>query len=305
MGESTRVVVAGGTAVGLLFRVEEPPRPGETVVAESMVYIDGGKGAGQAIGVARLGTESALISAVGDDALGTRLMNLLERERVDATGVAVIPDTGSMLGMVVIDDQGENQIVVALNAMSAMAASHVQDQEDLIGGARCCLVSLEIPFGVARRTLALAREHGVTTILNPAPAPSPDEAASLAPLADFITPNETEARSMLGADGDDETVARRLIELGAGAVAMTLGAEGALLIDGDGMTPVPTPFVPAEDIVDTAGAGDAFNAAFAVALAHGRVAAEAVAFGCEAGSRIVQGPGFVEALHTWEGLALD
>lgn len=301
-----RIVVAGGTAVGLLFRVESPPHPGETIIAHSMVYIDGGKGAGQAIGVRRLGSPTSLISAVGDDALGNRLLNLLTREDIDASAVSVIEGEGSMLGMVLVDDKGENQIVVALNAMSHLSAERVRQHESIIAQSECCLVSLEIPFGAALETLTLARKHGVTTILNPAPAPSPAETALLAPVSDFITPNETEGRSMIDdPEADDESVARRLMELGAGAVAMTLGSDGALLVDGSCTERIPTPQVDPANIADTAGAGDAFNAAFAVAIARGKSPIDASRLGCEAGSRIVQGPGFVEALHTWEGFSID
>lgn len=297
--------MAGGTAVGMLLNVAKPPDPGETVVAKRMAYIDGGKAAGQAIGIARLGADTFLVSALGDDALGDRLRALLSRENVDSTGVVTIPGEGSMLGIVVIDEQGENQIVVALNAMDKLTPELVRAQEPVIAKTDYCLVSLEMPADAALETLVVARESGVTTVLNPAPAPSSDVARELAPLADYISPNETEAAAMIGEEGEDEDLARRLIGLGAGAVAMTLGARGALYVDSETVDRVPAVEVDQGDIVDTAGAGDAFNAAFVVALAKGKSPTEACSWGCEAGSRIVQGPGFVEALHTWEGLQIS
>jgi len=298
------VSVAGGTAVGLLLRVDRPPAPGETVLANDMVYIDGGKAAGQAVGVARLGLRTSLLSALGDDALATRLRTLLDREGVDCTGVTTIEGAGTMLGIVVIDADGENQIVVALNALGMLTVDHIKANEETIADSDICLVSLEIPIAAAEETLRLARKHGVTTILNPAPAPTEEDGRSLVALSDYITPNQTEAVALTGMEGDPETLSRELLERGAGAVAMTLGAEGALYVSPEGSNRIPSPVVDPADIVDTAGAGDAFNAAFAVALAKGASPLDACRWGCEAGSRIVQGPGFMEALHTWEGFTV-
>jgi ribokinase len=166
-------------------------------------------------------------------------------------------------------------------------------------------VSLELPIDSAIAALTIARNAGVTTVLNPAPAPPLQRAAELISLSDVITPNETEAAELVGTSGDPTSLAERLLELGAGCVAMTLGADGVLFVDSSGGTRVPAPVVPPERIVDTAGAGDGFNAAFCVALVRGHSYLDACAYGVEGGSRIIQGVGIVEALDLWADFAIQ
>lgn len=299
--EHPYIAVVGGTGIGLLLTVPGLPRPGQTVVAGTMTYIDGGKAAGQAIAVARLGAPVRLVSAVGDDVLGDRLYRLLTEENVDLRATYRLAGESTMLAAVQVDAGGENTIVVALNAMSAFGPEQVEEVADVIRGARICLVSLEVPVDSAVRALRIARKAGVTTVLNPAPAPDPNRAEELIALSDIITPNETEAAALVGDDSDGEPVelARALRARGAGAVVMTLGAAGALVIDGDRATRVAAPVVPIEQMVDTTGAGDAFNSALVVALTRGHDLVTAARFGTEGGSRVIQGQGIVPALDKW------
>lgn len=299
MSGSKPISVVGGTGVGLLFTMPWLPRAGQTVLASTMTYIDGGKAAGQAMAIARLGARVELVSAIGTDALGDRLHAWLVREHVGLTGLARLEGESSMLAAVEVDAAGENSIVVALNAMAAFGPDRLREHGPVIAGSKLCLVSLEVPVDAALEALRIARAAGVTTVLNPAPAPPAERAAELIALSDVITPNETEAAELVGTSGTPEALAARLLELGAGSVAMTLGADGVLYAGAEGSTRVPAPFVPPEAIVDTAGAGDGFNAAFCVALTRGHRPLQACAFGVEGGARVIQGEGIVAALDQW------
>ncbi len=299
------ISVVGGTGIGLLFRMTDLPKDGQTVLATDMTYIDGGKAAGQAMAIARLAEPVELISAIGDDPLGDRLHAWLVRENVGRTGLARMPDQASMLAAVEVGAGGENRIVVALNAMAAVDAEMIRRTASVIAGSSLCLVSLEVSIEAASEALAVAREAGVTTVLNPAPAPSREDAVRLIPLSDVVTPNETEAAAMVGLDGTPEELAGALLAMGAGSVALTLGASGVLVADREMVQRIPAPVVRPEDIVDTTGAGDGFNAAMCVALARGHGLRDACRYGVQGGSLIVQGEGIVAALDRWRGFTID
>jgi ribokinase len=299
------ISVVGGTGVGLLFTMPSLPSAGQTVLAGTMTYIDGGKAAGQAMAIARLHNKVELISAIGDDPLGDRLHAWLVREGVGLAGLARLEGESSMLAAVEVDARGENSIVVALNAMDAFGPEQLSRYRSVIAASSLCLVSLELPIDSAIEALRIARDAGVMTVLNPAPAPPSDRSAELIALSDVITPNETEAAALAGMAGEPEVLASRLLELGAGSVVITLGADGVLLADPSGVTQVPAPFVPPESIVDTAGAGDGFNAAFCVALTRGHSMPRACAFGVEGGARIIQGEGIVDALDQWADFVIE
>lgn len=281
------------------------PRAGQTVLASTMTYIDGGKAAGQAMAIARLHATVELISAIGDDPLGDRLHAWLMRERVGLAGLARLDGESSMLAAVEVDAGGENSIVVALNAMAAFGPDRLATYRSVIADSSLCLVSLELPIDSAIEALRIARAAGVATVLNPAPAPPRERAAELIGLSDVITPNETEAAELVGRSGSPEELAVSLLELGAGSVAMTLGADGVLFVDASGATRVPAPLVPPTSIVDTAGAGDGFNAAFCVALTRGHSRLRACSFGVEGGARIIQGKGIVDALDQWSDFLIE
>lgn len=305
MTNSKPISVVGGTGVGLLLTMPNLPRAGQTVLASTMTYIDGGKAAGQAMAIARLGGRVELVSAIGDDVLGDRLHAWLMRENVGLTGLVRLDDESSMLAAVEVDAGGENSIVVALNAMAAFSPERLETRRAVIADSGLCLVSLELPVESAVGALRIARESGVMTVLNPAPAPRREWAAELVGLSDVITPNQTEAAELIGRSGTPEELAGQLLELGAGSVAMTLGPDGVLFADASGATRVPAPVVPPASIVDTAGAGDGFNAAFCVALTRGHSRLQACSFGVEGGSRIIQGKGIVEALDQWSDFTIE
>lgn len=294
-----RIVVVGAAGVGLVFSVPRIPDSGETLIASAVRIMSGGKSANQAIGAACLGAQVALISAVGRDALAGVVKEALESHGVDSTGLVVFQAGTTMVGAVLVEASGENRIALAPGVLDALTPDQVTMHEELIAEADLCLVGLDgMPSAPAIEALHIARRHGVRTVFNPAPAPSSADIRALLSSSDYITPNESEAAAMCGESAPPEELARQLQALGATNVVITLGARGVHLATDDESQTVPTS--PVSHVVDTSGAGDAFNAAFAVSLARGLSAAEACIQSCRAASLIVQGPGFVDALHLWE-----
>jgi ribokinase len=272
-----RVAVVGSYGVGLTWVSARTPERGETVVGSGFHIDHGGKGSNQAVGAARLGAEVSLLTAVGADVFGDAAFDLWREEGVDAEAV-VHSALATMAGAILVEAGGDNRIVITPGALTALDPTHVEAFATSIEAADVCLVQLEIPVQTAHRALELARAGSVRTILNPAPAPQEPLPGELLQLVDYLTPNETEAAAL-----GDLAAAR--------TVVLTLGADGAR-VGGE--------HVPAyrADAVDTTGAGDAFNAAFAVALAEGRADLDAVRWGCAAGAHMVEHEGVVPGLPT-------
>jgi ribokinase len=269
-----RVAVVGSYGVGLTVELDRVPNAGETIVGRTFRTDHGGKGSNQAIGAARLGAEVDFLTAVGDDAFGHAAIALWEEEGVRAE--AILAPAATMTAPILVEPSGENRIVVVPGALEHLTAAHVDSFSDRIAGADVCVVQLEIPVWTALYALEVATAAGVRAILNPAPAP----AEPIAPRCDYVTPNETEAAAVRDCDA---------------TLVLTLGDEGAEL-RGER--------IPAfsANVVDTTGAGDAFTAAFAVALAEGKDEREAVRWGCAAGAHMVEHHGVVPGLPTRDQL---
>jgi ribokinase len=265
-----RVAIVGSYGVGLTVELDRVPDAGETVVGRTFRRDHGGKGSNQAVGCARLGAEVDFLTAIGDDAFGHDAVALWQEEGVRAE--AVVLPAATMSAPIFVEPSGQNRIVIVPGALALLAREHVDAFAERIAAADVCVVQLEIPVDTALYALEVARHAGVRTILNPAPAPR----QPIAPEVDYLTPNETEADAVRGARG---------------TVVLTLGEQGARL--GDELVPA---FRAA--VVDTTGAGDAFTAAFAVALAEGRSDLDAVRWGCAAGAHMVEHPGVVPGLPT-------
>jgi ribokinase len=269
-----RVAVVGSYGVGLTVELDRVPNAGETIVGRTFRTDHGGKGSNQAIGAARLGAEVDFLTAVGDDAFGHAAIALWQEEGVRAE--AILAPAATMIAPILVEPSGENRIVVVPGALEHLTAAHVDSFSDRIAGADVCVVQLEIPVWTALYALEVATAAGVRAILNPAPAP----AEPIAPRCDYVTPNETEAAAVRDCDA---------------TLVLTLGDEGAEL-RGER--------IPAfsANVVDTTGAGDAFTAAFAVALAEGKDEREAVRWGCAAGAHMVEHHGVVPGLPTRDQL---
>jgi len=259
-----RVCVLGSLNMDLVVHTPEFPRPGETVLGATFQVHPGGKGANQAVAAARLGARTALIGAVGADEWGNELRSKLAGEGVDFEHVIRLPAEATGVGVITITPDGENAIVVASGANMALTPDHVDAAREEIVGASALLLQNEVPAAVNLRAAEIARAADVRVIWNAAPAVDVDP--ELLALVDVLVVNRAEARALAGLADDEDVspsgIARRLYSRGAGLVAITLGAEGALLFDGETVTKEPAPEV---EVVDTVAAGDAFVAALVVA----------------------------------------
>ncbi len=280
---TTRIAVTGSLNMDLVVRSPRIPSPGETIIGTTYQQIPGGKGANQAVAAARLGAQVSMLGRLGRDAFGDQLLEGLAAAGIDRTFVVQDRDAPTGVALIVVDDAGQNSIVVASGANMHLSPQDVDAAKGAIAGADVLLLQLEIPLETVICAAEVARRHGITVILNPAPArPLPERLLS---LVHVLVPNESETALLTGTSIENVdqagSAAAALVQLGVGAVVLTLGARGALLAQG-GITQV----VPAFQVqpVDTTAAGDAFVAGLAVALAEGMALADAVRWGNAAGA---------------------
>jgi len=285
------IVILGVFVADTAYRAARQPRMGETILGDSFALGPGGKGSNQSVAAARAGGDVTFITRLGQDTFADMALATWARAGVKT---AVTQDAGSYTGAAYIfvdSATGDNAIIVAPGAAASISESDIDAQAALIGRAGVFVTQLEQPLPAALRALQIAREGGVTTILNPAPA-APLPTGMLA-LCDYVTPNESEAEALTGLPvttvAEAEAAARALRAMGAGAAVITLGAQGALFHDGTQTVHVPA--VNAGPVVETTGAGDAFNGGFAVALAEGADPVAAVRFGCATAGISVTRPG--------------
>ncbi|MDR5808834.1 ribokinase [Caballeronia sp. LZ019] len=277
---SGSVVILGIYVTDLAFRAQRMPLLGETVAGSAFAMGPGGKGSNQAVAAARAGADVIFCTRIGNDAFGKIAQETWAAEGITSRAT-VVNEVATGAAHIYVDEiTGGNAIIVAAGAAGTLGPQDVDAIEADIARAAVFVTQLEQPIPAARRGLELARKHGVTTVFNPAPAlPLADD---IFPLCDYITPNETEAAALTGITVSSVNDARRaatiLLEKGASAAIITLGAAGALL-----HTANESVLVPAFDcgrVVETAGAGDGFTGGFAAALARGDSPIEAVRFGC-------------------------
>lgn len=297
---AARIVVLGSVNIDLVIRTARLPRPGETVLGGQFYQAHGGKGANQAVAAARAAREPVvLIAAVGDDAFGRHALEQFARENLDARYIKVVRDQPSGVALILVDHAGENLISVASGANAHLTPDDVDAVPDAVfSQAKVFVTCLETPLPTVARGLARAKQAGLLTILNPAPADQRVCRSGILELVDVITPNEGEAAALTGleiADGPEAVAAaRKLQQMGCRRVVVTLGARGCLVVD-EAMTWQPAYRVQA---MDATAAGDAFNGALAVALSEGRSLIEAVGWASGAAAIAVTRPGAQPSLPT-------
>ena len=259
-----RITVVGSFAVGMTIRAPKLPIFGETMLGTDFDMGPGGKGSNQAVATARLGARSSLISMVGADKLASIATDLYAAEGVDASLVTTSAERATGVGFIILNARGENFIILDMGANELLDAAAVDAGEAQIAASDVVMTVLEVPISAAARTLELGRKHGATTILNPAPARAVP--ASIFASVDYLTPNESELRILLDLPADDprpsRELAKELRRRGARNVITTLGRDGAMILTDTLDVHVPAVEV---EVVDTTGAGDAFNSGFAVA----------------------------------------
>lgn len=277
-GLPPRIVVVGSFMMDLVVKAPRRPAKGETLVGSDFGIFPGGKGFNQAVGAARLGAQVTMVGRLGQDIFGDMFMESLAAEGIDARFVIRDTTSGTGVGTPVIDDEGDNSIVIIPRANLSLTPADVELAAAAIRDADVLMLQLEVPIAASQRAAEIGNEAGTKVLINPAPA------AVLPPaflrLADVITPNETETAVItgIGVAGNDgpRLAAAALHDAGCQSVVLTLGGRGAWLSCATHNQLVSGYSV---KVVDTTAAGDAFCAGLAVALGEGQSLYNAVCFG--------------------------
>jgi ribokinase len=292
---NARVTVIGSFVVGLTLRADRFPVSGETVLATDFDKGPGGKGSNQAVQIARMGCAVEFVGVLGDDDFARIATHLYSVEGVGTRYLEQSNDTYTGAGFIILDAAGQNRILLDPGSNDRFTPEHVERARTAIEGSGVVIAQLEIPTETAVAGLRAGKEAGAISILNPAPVrPIPKDAFA---AIDILTPNQSEARVLLGLEPDDPTedadVCARLLELGVGTIVMTLGEEGAAIVTAEGRKDVAA--YPIE-VVDSTGAGDAFSGTMSAFLAEGMDIATAADRGTAAGALACTALGVIPAL---------
>jgi ribokinase len=281
--KTATVTIVGSYNVGLTMNIPRFPTEGETVTAQNFSEGPGGKGSNQAVAAARLGANTSFIGKVGEDQYGDDAIKLLKSENIDITHTAQVAETHTGVAFILVNEDGDNEITVAPGANNALDSDVVQSADDVIRNSDCLLLQFEVLDPPLITAAQIAADADVPVVLNPAPAR--EIPPSLVSNVDYLTPNESEALTLLDKDLKNKTnherLGKELLGLGFESVIITQGSSGALLVSHNDSLSVAAPSVP---VADTTGAGDAFNGALAVALGEGRPIEDATQFACRAGA---------------------
>ncbi len=303
----SRVIVVGSLNMDIVARTERLPARGETVPGMSLHYYPGGKGANQAVASAKAGAPAMLVGAVGGDDFGNTLRNVLREQSVDISHIETIAEASSGTAIIVVDDRGENTIVVVPGANGQVEQKHIERVAIQPGDILIC--QFEIPLETVAFALQYGREHGAVTILNPAPAQKGEQVETmplplprdLLSLADILILNETELFTLSGTDETtiltdtilSEAVQRIRVADQRQIVVVTLGAQGAVAYDEDKTLVITGRQVEA---VDTTGAGDCFVGCLGARLAAGDTLDDALRYANIAASLCVQRVGAIPSM---------
>lgn len=277
------IVVVGSINMDLVVEATRLPAPGETISGGALRTIPGGKGANQAVAAARLGAEVYMVGRVGDDEFGATLRRGLEDNGVDTKYVKTTRGVSSGTATIIVQKGGENSILISPGANGVVTPADVEAAAPVLRRASAVLLQLEIPTASVKRAIALCRKFGVTSVLDPAPAPI-DGLPEALHKVDLISPNETEAATILGLRerATPEAISRKLLSRGAKHVVLKLGKRGAMHADESHVMTQVRGFK--VDVVDTTAAGDSFTAGLALARAEGKSWADAIRFANAAGA---------------------
>jgi ribokinase len=294
------ITIVGSLNMDLVVRVAHLPAPGETILGRDYHTIPGGKGANQAVAAARLGGVVHMVGRIGQDKYGQTLCANLSTEGINVEFVQEDSETASGVALITVDEAGANTIVVAAGANMALTPQDVLQAFKRIASMDVLVLQLELPIECVLEAARAGRARGAKVVLNPAPARLLSD--DIYKNVDVLIPNETETSLLTGLPvdtlGQAEQAANRLLEMGVGAVVLTLGGRGALVVaPGESSIHIPPHVV---QVVDTTAAGDAFVAGLAVGLAEGLNLAEAARLGNSAGAIAVTRLGAQPSMPTRE-----
>lgn len=292
-----KILVIGSSNMDLVIQVPRCPAAGETLFGSSFTTNYGGKGANQAVAVARIGSGVTFMTKLGNDTFGQQMRQHFSEEGMDLTHILTDAESPTGTALITVEDKGENRIIVVPGANARLTENDVESLSAEINSCRFVLTQLEIPLPTVLRVAEMTSAAGKQLILNPAPArPLPD---SLLQKVFLITPNETEAEILTGIRVSDVESARRAAlwfrEKGVQQIVITMGSQGAFVFTDDFQGMVPAYKVKA---IDTTAAGDVFNGALTVALSEGKTTADAARFGCAASALAVMRPGAQSSIPT-------
>lgn len=295
-----KIVILGVFVADTTYRADRAPRIGETILGNSFALGPGGKGSNQAVAAAMAGGDVHFLSKLGRDPFADMALEIWAKAGVKPE-VSQHDDSYTGAAYIFVEEAtGNNAIIICPGVAATISAGDIDACADLIGNALVFVTQLEQPMDAALQALRIARAGGAKTILNPAPAA--DLLPGMLELCDYVTPNETEAEALTGVSvaSIDEAAraARVLLERGVGAALITIGESGVLYHDRAQTVHVPA--ISGGPVVETSGAGDAFNGAFAAALARGLQPVEAVRFGCAAAGISVTRPGTAASMPRLE-----
>lgn len=275
MNPAPHIAVIGSANIDLTTFTDAFPRAGETIFGKEFHLGFGGKGANQAVAASVCGAQVSMIARVGDDLFGPATLENFSSRGIDTRHVITTPGISSGVAPIFVDSSGQNRILVVKGANDKLSPAAIEAASDVLLSADMIVLQLEIPLETVYFALRFARQHGIRTILNPAPAQAldPQQIAN----AEYVIPNETEAATLTGLRvgnlNEARSCAQALVASGMRRVILTLGGNGALLASAEGLIHVPAFPVTA---VDTTGAGDAFIGSLACFLASGCAEAEAI-----------------------------
>lgn len=296
-----RILIIGSLNMDMVIEMQSMPKVGETVLARTLTYIPGGKGANQTCAAGKLGGSVRMLGCVGDDSLGETLLENLAASGADVSCVRKEEGQTTGIAVIYVSSEGDNSIVVVSGANSSCSIDYLKSYDALFEEADYVMLQMEIPYDSVFYAVRRAAELGKTVVLNPAPAPQPEEIPEdIWEKIDYLTPNETELMKLSRMDSigmeQIEKGAKELRRKGVKNVLVTLGDKGVYFYNGNG-TLFPARAVEA---VDTTAAGDCFNGAFVTALAEGKTVAESVRLANTASSLAVTRKGAQSSIPSRE-----
>jgi ribokinase len=294
------IAILGVFVADTAYRADRAPRMGETILGNSFALGPGGKGSNQAVAAARVGADVTFLSKLGRDPFADMALATWADAGVKL-GVTQSDQSYTGAAYIFVEEAtGNNAIIICPGIAATISPTDVEAWADLIRSSAVFVTQLEQPLDAAVRALEIARDAGVTTVLNPAPAA--DLPQGMLALCDYVTPNETETEALTGVPvhtvEEARDAAEAFLSKGVGTAVITLGERGALIHSAERSELVPA--VVAGPVIETTGAGDAFNGGFATALARGDDPVDAVRFGCATAGISVTRPGTAPSMPTLE-----